>query len=75
MVHLSIGDAEIIAHITRRATADLNLAPGDSIHAIIKATISPPNPRKTTRMSDPAEAPAPRSHPSSFAGGAIIGTL
>lgn len=37
MVHLRIGDAEIIARITRRAAADLNLAPGDSIHAILKA--------------------------------------
>jgi molybdate transport system ATP-binding protein len=37
MVHMSIGDTEIIARITRRAAADLNLAPGDSIHAILKA--------------------------------------
>lgn len=37
MVHLRIGDAEIIARITRRAEADLNLAPGDSVHAILKA--------------------------------------
>ncbi|KAB2788622.1 molybdenum ABC transporter ATP-binding protein [Brucella anthropi] len=37
MVHLRIGDAEIIARITRRAAADLKLAPGDNIHAILKA--------------------------------------
>lgn len=37
MVHLAIGGDEIVASITRRAAADLNLAPGDSAHAIVKS--------------------------------------
>ncbi|UXU74310.1 MULTISPECIES: molybdenum ABC transporter ATP-binding protein [unclassified Paracoccus (in: a-proteobacteria)] len=37
MVHLAVGEDEIVARITRRAAADLALAPGQHIHAIIKA--------------------------------------
>lgn len=37
MVHLAIGEDEIVARITRRAAADLNLAPGDTVHAILKS--------------------------------------
>jgi molybdate transport system ATP-binding protein len=37
MVHLDIGGEEILARITRRAAADLGLAPGDAAHAILKA--------------------------------------
>lgn len=37
MVHLAIGDDEIVARITRRAAADLALSPGDSVHVILKA--------------------------------------
>jgi molybdate transport system ATP-binding protein len=37
MVHIAIGEGEIVARITRRALADLALAPGDPVHAILKA--------------------------------------
>jgi len=37
MVHIAIGEGEIVARITRRALADLNLAPGDTVHAVLKA--------------------------------------
>ena len=37
VVHLRRGEAEMTARIPRRAEADLNLAPGDSVHAILKA--------------------------------------
>ncbi|MDT8853767.1 molybdenum ABC transporter ATP-binding protein [Paracoccaceae bacterium Fryx2] len=37
MVHLAMGETEIIARITRRAAAEMNLAPGDAVHAILKA--------------------------------------
>lgn len=37
MVHLAIGEDEIVVRITRRAAADLNLAPGDTVHAILKS--------------------------------------
>lgn len=37
MVHIAIGEDEIVARITRRALADLGLAPGDTVHAVLKA--------------------------------------
>jgi molybdate transport system ATP-binding protein len=37
MVHLAIGPDEIVARITRRAAEALALAPGDGVHAILKA--------------------------------------
>ncbi|WP_128515148.1 molybdenum ABC transporter ATP-binding protein [Tabrizicola thermarum] len=36
-VHLSVGEAELLARITRRAARDLALAPGDRVHAVLKA--------------------------------------
>ena len=36
-LHLALGPDEILARITRRAAADLNLAPGDGVHVILKA--------------------------------------
>ena len=37
MVHLAVGEEEILARITRRAAADLGLAVGDRVHAVLKA--------------------------------------
>lgn len=37
MVHIAVGEGEILARITRRALADLGLAPGDTVHAVLKA--------------------------------------
>jgi molybdate transport system ATP-binding protein len=37
LVHVGIGDDDIIARITRRAAASLNLSPGDAVHVILKA--------------------------------------
>ncbi|MBD3765242.1 MAG: molybdenum ABC transporter ATP-binding protein [Rhodobacterales bacterium] len=37
MVHIAMGESEIVARITRRALADLGLAPGDTVHAVLKA--------------------------------------
>ena len=37
MVHLRLGADEIVARITRRAAAELALAPGDTVHAVLKA--------------------------------------
>ena len=37
MVHLAVGEDEILARITRRAAADLGLAVGDRVHAVLKA--------------------------------------
>ncbi|RGP35211.1 molybdenum ABC transporter ATP-binding protein [Pseudotabrizicola alkalilacus] len=37
MVHLAVGDTEILARITRRAAAEMALAPGDTVHAVLKA--------------------------------------
>jgi molybdate transport system ATP-binding protein len=37
IVHVQVGDGEILARITRRAVAQLGLQPGDAVHAIIKA--------------------------------------
>jgi len=36
MVHIAVGDHEILARITRRAAEQMTLAPGDNIHAILK---------------------------------------
>jgi molybdate transport system ATP-binding protein len=36
-VHLAVGETEILARITRRAAADMALAPGDAVHAVLKA--------------------------------------
>jgi len=36
LVHIAVGEDEILARITRRALADLGLAPGDTVHAILK---------------------------------------
>lgn len=36
-VHLRVGESEIVARVIRRAVADLRLAPGDAVHAILKA--------------------------------------
>lgn len=36
-LRLALGPDEILASITHRAAADLNLAPGDGVHAILKA--------------------------------------
>lgn len=37
IVRLSVGDGELLARITRRATAALGLEPGDPVHVILKA--------------------------------------
>ena len=37
MVHLAVGDDEILARITRRAARQMALAPGDTVHAILKS--------------------------------------
>jgi len=36
MVHVAIGDHEILARITRRAADQMGLHPGDGVHAILK---------------------------------------
>ena len=36
IVHIAVGDHEILARITRRATDQLALQPGDAVHAILK---------------------------------------
>ena len=36
-VHLAVGETEILARITRRAAADLQLTPGDAVHVVLKA--------------------------------------
>ena len=37
MVHLAVGDHEIIARITRRAADQLTLHPGEPVHAVLKS--------------------------------------
>jgi molybdate transport system ATP-binding protein len=37
IVHVRVGEDEILARITRRAVAQLDLKPGDNVHAIIKS--------------------------------------
>lgn len=37
IVHIRVGDDEILARITRRAVEQLNLQPGDAVHAIVKS--------------------------------------
>jgi molybdate transport system ATP-binding protein len=37
MVHIALGQTEILARITRRAAAQLALQPGDDVHAILKS--------------------------------------
>ncbi len=37
MVHVSVGPDEILARVTRRAAEAMALAPGDRVHAILKA--------------------------------------
>ncbi|WP_209427586.1 molybdenum ABC transporter ATP-binding protein [Pararhodobacter sp. SW119] len=37
MVHVAVGDHEILARITRRAADQLALQPGDTVHAILKS--------------------------------------
>jgi molybdate transport system ATP-binding protein len=37
MVHLAVGEAEILARITRRAAVEMALAPGDQVHIVLKA--------------------------------------
>ena len=37
MVHLSVGEDEILARITRRAAGQLGLQPGDAAHAVLKS--------------------------------------
>ncbi|MBD3787964.1 MAG: molybdenum ABC transporter ATP-binding protein [Sphingomonadales bacterium] len=37
MVHVAVGDHEILARITRRAAEQLHLQPGDTVHAILKS--------------------------------------
>jgi len=37
IVHIQVSGTEILARITRRAAAQLHLAPGDEVHAIIKS--------------------------------------
>ena len=37
LVHIAIGDHEIIARITRRAADQMRLQPGDLVHAIVKS--------------------------------------
>lgn len=37
MVHLAVGDDEILARITRRAAEQLALRPGDTAHAVLKS--------------------------------------
>jgi molybdate transport system ATP-binding protein len=37
MVHIAVGDQEILARITRRAAEQMALKPGDTVHAILKS--------------------------------------
>ncbi len=37
MVHVTVGDREILARITRRAASQMMLKPGDPVHAILKS--------------------------------------
>jgi molybdate transport system ATP-binding protein len=37
MVHVSVGGSAILARVTRRAAEAMALAPGDHVHAILKA--------------------------------------
>ncbi|MFB9570751.1 TOBE domain-containing protein, partial [Saccharopolyspora hordei] len=37
MVHVTVAGHEIVARITRRAVAQMGLAPGDTVHAILKS--------------------------------------
>ncbi|MFN7176647.1 MAG: molybdenum ABC transporter ATP-binding protein [Thermaurantiacus sp.] len=37
IVHVQVGDGEILARITRRAAEQLGLKPGDDVHAIVKS--------------------------------------
>ncbi|MFN3663800.1 molybdenum ABC transporter ATP-binding protein [Yoonia sp.] len=37
MVHIAIGDHEILARITRRAAGQMALQPGETVHAILKS--------------------------------------
>ncbi len=37
MVHVAIGQDEVVARITRRAAAHLGLSPGDTVHVILKS--------------------------------------
>lgn len=37
MVHVAVGDHEVLARITRRAADQLGLRPGDPVHAILKS--------------------------------------
>ncbi len=37
IVHVQVGDDEILARITRRAADQLRLLPGDAVHAIVKS--------------------------------------
>jgi molybdate transport system ATP-binding protein len=37
IVHLRIGESDVVARITRRALNQLGLKPGDEVHAIVKA--------------------------------------
>jgi molybdate transport system ATP-binding protein len=37
MVYLAMGETEILARITRRAATEMNLVPGDAVHAVLKA--------------------------------------
>jgi molybdate transport system ATP-binding protein len=37
IVHLAVGDHEILARITRRAADQLALRPGDAVHAVLKS--------------------------------------
>lgn len=36
-VHLAMGETEILARITRRAAVEMDLKPGESVHAVLKA--------------------------------------
>ena len=37
IVHVQVGDGEILARITRRAVEQLGLEPGDDVHAVVKS--------------------------------------
>ncbi len=53
MVHVALGDQEIVARITRRAVEQMRLRPGDPVHAIVKS-MSVARDHVARQQADPA---------------------
>jgi molybdate transport system ATP-binding protein len=64
MVHLAVGEDEILARITRRAADQLALRPGDMVHAILKS-MSVARDHVAPASADPRSAAPNRADPSS----------